>query len=274
MRERPAPPRLGLALGAAAIVLALVGCEGAEPFYRHALVGGGSGAAAGTNDAGEGGAGAAGGVGDAGDNDVSVGFDLPAAGETAADVVEHPLIGGGDDGGGDAGDAADGEIGCGSCALGVLYQCEGTTANTIRATFSLVNETAAPIPLREVTIRYWFTGAGGTSPWQFACDNGMLGVAPDNVEVTGSVTNVFKPVTPARPGADRYFEVGFTVGAGSLLPRQLSLFRTRVYRQDYSTINQADDYSFNNKIATFGPWSRVTLYRNGTLIQGDEPLPP
>jgi hypothetical protein len=273
MRERLAPPRLGLALGAATIVLVLLGCEGAEPFYRHALAGGGSGAAAGS-DAGEGGTGATSGAGDASDNDVAVGFDLPAAGDTAGDAFEHPLIGGDDGGGDDAGDAADGEIGCGSCALGVLYQCEGTTANTIRATFSLVNETATPIPLREVTIRYWFTGAGGTSPWQFACDNGMLGVVPDNLDVTAFVTNVFKPVTPARPGADRYFEVGFAAAAGSLLPGQLSLFRTRVFRQDYSTINQADDYSFNNKITTFGPWPRVTLYRNGTLIQGVEPTAP
>jgi len=223
-------------------------------------------------DAGGGGTGASSGSGDGSliEWDAAFAFDAPAGDDDSpADVADHPS-GLDADGSADV-DGADGEIGCGSCSLGVLYQCEGTTANTIRATFSLVNDTAAPIPLREVTIRYWFTGTGGTSPWQFACDNGMLGQPPNTFDVTNSVANTFKPVIPPRPGADSYFEVGFGAAAGNLLPGQYSLIRTRVFRLDYSTINQADDYSFNNKIFPFGPWPHVTLYRNGTLIQGTEP---
>jgi mannan endo-1,4-beta-mannosidase len=124
-----------------------------------------------------------------------------------------------------------------------------------------------------VTIRYWFTGRNGSVPWDFACDNGMLGIAPDNTDVTADVTNVFRTVVPARPGADMFFEVGFTAAAGDLKPGQQSLFRTRVFRDDYSTINQNDDYSFGpQNMPTFMPWTHVTLYRNGMLIEGSEPL--
>ncbi len=246
----------GALVAMAVTVMALVGCEGAEPYFRNGKLGDGSGG------------GTAGGGG------------APDPMDAAADQPGEDLAasdGGDDDLPADAGPVdgtgldAGTEVGCGTCALGVLYWCEGTTANTIRATFSLVNDTPLPIPLREVTIRYWFTGAGGP-PWQFACDNGMLGRAPGMV-VTDSVTGTFHPVMPPRPGADSYFEVGFGAAAGNLQPQEYSELRTRVFRQDYSIITQTDDYSFNPKNITFAPSSHITLYRNGMLIDGVEPQP-
>src|SRR6266481_8742846 len=79
MRERPAEHRLGFALGAAGAVLALVGCESAEPFYRHVLQGGGSGGAT-EMDAGGGGTGASSGSGDGSliEWDAAFAFDAPA----------------------------------------------------------------------------------------------------------------------------------------------------------------------------------------------------
>ena len=254
----PQGRRRAALFGAAGLMaVTLLACEGAEPFYRNGSLGGatgGSGAGMAIMaplDAGTGG----------------VEPSAPDAGDDGAPTVSAP----------DA-PAAGPEIGCGTCALGVMYWCEGTSANTIRATFSLVNETPQSVPLRELTIRYWFTGAGGVSPWQFACDNGMLGVPPEANTVTGAVTGTFHPVLPPRPGADMYFEVGFgddpDGGAPpELIPRQQSEFRTRVFRLDYSTITQTDDYSYTPKNTTYGPAPHITLYRNGMLIDGVEPQP-
>ncbi len=261
---------MGLARQAALFVVlaCLVGCEDADPFYRNASLGGGSG-----------GAGAVDGRGDMTPSD-GMGGDPSSDATIKTDAL--PADGAGDrpadQGTGDAGvpavDGSDGppEVGCVTCKMDVLYWCEGTAANTIRATFELVNDTGAPVPLHQYTIRYWFTKGGGSSPWEFACDNGSLLAVPENIIVTEWVTNRFGSIAPTRPGADMYFEVGFSIEAGDLLPHQKNVFRTRVYRADYSTIIQTDDYSFN--AMNVGPpsaWSHITLYRNGVLIAGTEP---
>jgi hypothetical protein len=247
----------------AALVIALaglVGCQGPDAYYRYTRPTTGSGGAVVTLDAG---------------SDASFGggdgsMELPGDQEAidGADGVEASLPAQ------DAGVEIDGEAGCGLCALDVLYWCEGTSANTIRATFSLVNDTEAAIPLREVTIRYWFTG--GAAPWELACDLGIVGAPaplplPQPREVTNAVTSVFRQVKPPRPGADLYFEVDFTAAAGDLKPRQYNLFRTRVYRKDFSNITQTDDYSYDARNTTFGPSPHITLYRNGQLLSGVEP---
>lgn len=250
----------------------LLGCQGADPFYRRANLGGGSGGQAGDAAHGRAPEASDGGLDRAGTDRM-----LFQAVNDAAGTVDAKMDGsanaGDDASDGDA--SADGsEANCGPCALGVLYMCEGTAANTIRATFKLVNDTGVPIHLHEVAIRYWFTAGAGGSPWVFACDNGMLGIVTGSGDITASVTGVFKPVSPARPGADTYFEVGFADGAGDLLPGQASLFRTRVFRQDYTTIAQTDDYSFNARNTSFAPSPHITLYRNGALIEGVEPPSP
>ncbi|HVR63866.1 MAG TPA: cellulose binding domain-containing protein [Polyangia bacterium] len=250
--------------GAAGILTAaLVACQGADPYYRNARPGG-TGGAGGGDPSGRGGASIdplvdAGSEASGGQAAAADGGGAGGASETLVPADADP-------------DASGAEIGCGTCALGVLYWCEGTSANTIRATFSLVNETPQAIPLDEITIRYWFTGSG-SPPWDFACDNGMLGMVPDNMDVTADVTGTFHSVSPPRPGADMYFEVGFAAAAGDLLSRQDGLFRTRVFRHDYSTITQSDDYSYTPANTTFGPAPHVTLYRNGMLIDGVEPQP-
>ncbi|HEX3694352.1 MAG TPA: cellulose binding domain-containing protein [Polyangia bacterium] len=247
----------------AAIVSA--GCQAADPYYRLATAPGGGAGPGG--DAGPGSESDAGGNGvDRRPDNIVTKVDAADEGSDAGEPNDTKFLA--DAAGSDGDDAG----GCGDCALTVLYWCEGTEANTIRATFSLVNDTGTNVSLSEVTVRYWFTGGPAGAPWDFACDNGMLGVTPDNVDVTVDVTNVFRRVTPSRPGADMFFEVGFTAAAGDLMPGQQSLFRTRVFRDDYSTINQNDDYSFGpQNMPRFKPWSHVTLYRNGTLIDGVEP---
>jgi hypothetical protein len=248
--------------------VALAGCQGADAYHRQVRQAPGSGGA--KVDLGEGGDSLFEG------NDGSIDISGPQAGFDGPDLVDAslPAPPDGSDGGSDGGRDGGGETGCGLCALDVLYWCEGTSANTIRATFSLVNDTEVAVPLSELTIRYWFTDGSEPSPWEFACDVGTVGVTglqPPPSDVTREVTGVFRKVSPSRPGADMYFEVGFLAAAGDLLPGQSSLFRTRVYRVNYRNITQADDYSFDSKNTAFAPSRHITLYRNGQLLSGVEP---
>jgi MYXO-CTERM domain-containing protein len=89
-----------------------------------------------------------------------------------------------------------------------------------------------------------------------------------------NVTGQFVAVSPARVGADTYLEVGFTAGMGSLTPGQSTgEIQARFNKDDWSNFGEADDYSFDPTKLSFADWDRVTVYQNGTLIWGSEPLP-
>src|SRR5262249_34734096 len=49
--------------------------------------------------------------------------------------------------------------------------------------------------------------------------------------------------------------------------------QNRLNSQDFSAYNEANDYSFDPTKTSFADWTRVTLYRNGTLVWGTEPVP-
>ena len=117
------------------------------------------------------------------------------------------------------------------------------------------------IDLSRLTLRYWFTRDGGTAPLLGFCDYAQLGC--------GTVATSFGPVTPARPGADSYLEVGFTggtLGLGSSTgPIQL-----RAHQADYAPFDERDDHSWDTS-SVWIPNPRITAYLDGVLVWGTEP---
>ncbi|MEM6394853.1 MAG: cellulose binding domain-containing protein [Bacteroidota bacterium] len=155
-----------------------------------------------------------------------------------------------------------------NCDLSLRYKTfdnseSSATDNQIRPHFELQNNGAESISLQSITIRYWYTreGMAAQNAW---VDYAFVG----NENVTTTFVELAEPV----PGADHYFEVGFTEGAGSLASGGSSgEVQTRFAKTDWSNYDETDDHSYRMAYASFTPWNQVTVYCNGLLAWGQEP---
>jgi hypothetical protein len=154
---------------------------------------------------------------------------------------------------------------CTTCKLRVQYRASDTNAgdSQIRPHFNIVNVGTTSVPLRELTIRYFYT-ADGDRPQVYWCDYAMIGCS--------NVTGKFVKLSTPEMGADSYLEVGFGPAAGTLAGSgQTGEIQNRFNKDNYSNYNEADDYSFDPAKTAFADWMRVTLYHNGGLVWGTDP---
>jgi len=138
-----------------------------------------------------------------------------------------------------------------------------TNDSVIRPHFNLVNTGSSSVALSSLKLRYWYT-ADSSGTQTTACDAATVGCA--------RVTRALTTISSARPGADRYLEIGFTSSAGNLAPgAQAGAIQVRITKSSPGTFNEANDFSADLSKLSFVDWTRVTLYRNGTRIWGTEP---
>lgn len=141
----------------------------------------------------------------------------------------------------------------------VQYKCLETSekANSSRFSINIVNGSSEDIPLSELSVRYWYTREG---PW------GWEGIACDWAEsipsesIWASFYNIYNHM-------DIHFGSGTIPAGGKTGEVQL-----RWYYGDYAVdLDQSNDYSFSPSTTVFTDYMKITLYRNGKLIWGDEP---
>jgi hypothetical protein len=134
----------------------------------------------------------------------------------------------------------------------------------------LFNMGTSAVTLSQITLRYWYTeeGTDGTTlatniAQQASCDFAVLNCA--------NITMSFVQVSPARTGANFYFQVGFTSGAGTLAAgANTNEIQPRFNKADFTNYHEADDYSYLSTTA-YTTTTKVTAYLNGSLVYGTEP---
>lgn len=132
--------------------------------------------------------------------------------------------------------------------------------NAFKPQFNIINTGTASVPLSELKIRYYFTKENSEA-LNFWCDYAQIG--------SGNITSSFVSGATA---AQNYLEIGFGTGAGSLAAgAQTGEIQNRISTINWQNFNESNDYSFDGTKTNFVDWSKVTLYRNGTLIWGTPP---
>jgi hypothetical protein len=152
------------------------------------------------------------------------------------------------------------------CKLKVQYQCRQNGLGALKEMsflLKVVNTGTTSIPLSAITVRYYYT-IDSTAAQQADCDS--LTVNCSNVSL-----NV-KTLTPAKPTADRYVELGFT-GAGTIAPGADSgEIGVRVHDPaNLANYMQGNDYSFLSTGANYFDRMETPGYAGGVKVWGTEP---
>ncbi len=148
-------------------------------------------------------------------------------------------------------------------SIAVRYRQGGTGSDQATPWLTVVNTGTANVPLSQVKVRYYFKADPGAS-YTYACDWAVRGCT----HLTGTFG------TPASPTAtaDRFLEVGFTAGAGSLAPgADTGDVQLRFHRSDWQSLDQSDDYSFGPAQTTYENWTKVTATISGVQVWGTVP---
>lgn len=145
----------------------------------------------------------------------------------------------------------------------------------------VLTTTGLSVPLSELSLRYYFSGEAA-GDWILTClwvtkpgDSGH-GYCDEGVHMR------VLPVQPPQKQADQYLEISFSDVTNATLSDGFPIeARFMFWRDGHPMLNLANDYSFvpnlepvlDEDARRFKQTSKVTVYRNGVLVWGQEPCP-
>ncbi|MFH8926839.1 cellulose binding domain-containing protein [Streptomyces pristinaespiralis] len=145
----------------------------------------------------------------------------------------------------------------------VQYRQSSSGSDQAEPWFKVVNSGSTTLSLSEVRIRYYFKADAGAS-YTFACSWAVRGCA--------NITGTFGTLAAPTADADRYLEIGFRAGAGTLAPgADTGDMQLRFHRSDWRPLDQSDDYSFGPGRTSYGDWTKVTASVGGPTVWGTAP---
>jgi len=157
-----------------------------------------------------------------------------------------------------------------SLCLHVQHRYEDSlTDQSIRPVLRIVNSGSVPVRMRDITLRYWFTGDGGSSSYATYCDNANFS-SSGTTNQCSLVTRSVSAVSPARPNADRVYQLTFNSDTELLPGASTGDIIVRTNKSDWSNFNESNDWS-QTLSSTFTPSTHTTLLINGVLMWGQEP---
>lgn len=140
--------------------------------------------------------------------------------------------------------------------LVVQYRAGDTNAqdSQIKPYFNIKNLGSTAVNLSDLKIRYYFSKEGSAA----------MDSAIDYAQVGGA--NIQRTFT------DSYVELSFTSAAGSIQAGgQTGDIQLRLYKTDWSNLDETNDYSFDPTKTSYQDWNKVTLHQGGNLVWGMEP---
>ena len=132
-------------------------------------------------------------------------------------------------------------------------------SKSIRAELEVVNDSAAEVPLSDITLKYYYTSeAAQVSKW--SCNI----IANNTLVSCDGVALSFASYEPQSGLTNAYFEVSFTgdvakawmLGANGGTSGPIQLF---VSKAGFELQNLTNDYSWDGTVLTLTDWPKVTL---------------
>lgn len=137
------------------------------------------------------------------------------------------------------------------------------TDGQVRPFLQLVNSGATAVPYSSLTVRYWLTVENFMGQLVTPIDWAKLG--------TSFVSARYVQLATPRQGAFGYIEYSFAAGAGNLAAGTDSgPIYGKAYKPDYTNFDETNDWSYQTS-SSFTINDHVTVYQNGTLVNGTEP---
>ncbi|MCX8092846.1 MAG: M6 family metalloprotease domain-containing protein, partial [Candidatus Goldbacteria bacterium] len=137
--------------------------------------------------------------------------------------------------------------------------------NTLYVNMRIINDSQTPLPLKDVTAKYWFTQEG--TPGTDIVENDYSATS-DGLYLNPYVTKTVNIINQA--GQNRVMIIGFTPEAGNISPGGYAQLQLRIHKDNWTNYTQSTDYSFGTH-TSYQNWTKITGYLSGVKVWGVEP---